>query len=127
MAVFQHGVIGGDSYVPCPNIRSPLKKIMVRPNGTKLTILQYWCTYSQQRDTRETNSHFKWLCSKKTKVFLNFKIICYIKQGNLNFCCTGPTVPNFWQIKIKIIILLISHINISFFVIDISPSMIFSF
>ena len=73
---------------------------MVRPNGTKLTILQYLCTYSQQRDARETNSHFKWLCSKKTKVFLNFKIICYIKQGNLNFCCTGPTVPNFWQIKI---------------------------
>ena len=27
------------------------------------------------------------------------------------FCCTGPTDPNFWQIKIMI---LISHVNISF-------------
>ena len=36
-----------------------------------------------------------------------------IGEGNLIFCCTGPTDRNFWQIKITII--LISHTNFSFF------------
>ena len=30
-------------------------------------------------------------------------------EGNLIFCCTGPTHPNFHHIKI--IIILISHVN----------------
>ena len=34
-------------------------------------------------------------------------------EEHLIFCCTGPTDPNFWQIKI--IMILISHINIFLF------------
>ena len=33
-------------------------------------------------------------------------------EGNLIFYCMGPTDPTFWQIKI--IMILISHINIFF-------------
>ena len=33
-----------------------------------------------------------------------------IRQKQLNFCFTGPTNLNFWQMKITVI--LISHINI---------------
>ena len=36
-------------------------------------------------------------------------------ESNVTFCCMGPTDPNFRQIKI--IIILISHINIYFFTI----------
>ena len=43
-------------------------------------------------------------------------------EGNLIFCCTGLTDPNFWNIKI--IIIMISHIYISFFIF-ISSSMTF--
>ena len=40
---------------------------------------------------------------------------CYLHlgEGNSIFCCTGPTDPNFWQIKITII--RISHANFYFF------------
>ena len=45
-------------------------------------------------------------------------------EGNLIFCCTGLTDLNFWNIKIIIIIIMISHIYI-FFIIVISSNMIF--
>ena len=40
----------------------------------------------------------------KNKTFNETKAACF-------FCYTGPTDPNFWQIKIMI---MISHVNISF-------------
>ena len=43
--------------------------------------------------------------------WLLFKIP--LGKGNLIFCCTSWTDPTFWQIKI--IIILISNINFSFF------------
>ena len=36
-------------------------------------------------------------------------VFSYLGKGNLIFCCKGPTNPNFWQIKI---IILISHTNL---------------
>ena len=44
--------------------------------------------------------------------FRNIRESFYLGEGNLIFCCTGPNDHNFWQIKI--VIILISHINISF-------------
>ena len=44
--------------------------------------------------------------------FRNIRESFYLGEGNLIFCCTGPNDRNFWQIKI--VIILISHINISF-------------
>ena len=41
---------------------------------------------------------------------IKFKVKGRLGEGNLIFCCTDPTDPNFQ--KIKIIIIVISHINI---------------
>ena len=50
----------------------------------------------------------------------------YLGEGNLIFCCMGPTDSNFWQIKVMIIIL-ISHVDIFPFTTQFSPNMIFFF
>ena len=51
-------------------------------------------------------------------------ILWWLGEGNLIFCCTGPTDSNFWEIKI---IILISYIKIFLFTIYFSSNMIFFF
>ena len=64
------------------------------------------------------------ICVANKTEDVNLNVFNIRRQKQLNFCCTGPTNPNFWQIKITIV--LISHINI-FFTAYISPNMIFFF
>ena len=62
-------------------------------------------------------------CSLQIKLNSHFHIL-RLSKGNLIFCCAVPTDHNFW--KTKIIIILISSKNISFFfTIFISCNLIF--
>lgn len=64
--------------------------------------------------SRETQA-FEVVMFKENKVcFSTLSLFATLGKGNLHFCCTGPTVHNVWQIRIK---LLISHLKISFFMI----------
>ena len=54
-------------------------------------------------------------------ISLTRKLLSYIlgipplDEGNLIFCCTGTTDPNFWQIKIIIVILILHKIFLFFY------------
>ena len=67
---------------------------------------------SAERCNQEKQA-FEVVMLKENKVcFSTLSLFATLGKGNLHFCCTGPTVNNVWQIRIK---LLISHLKISFF------------
>ena len=55
--------------------------------------------------------------------YSNYHPISLFGEGNLIFCCTGATDPNFWEIKIIVILTL--HKNTFVFTIYFSFNMIF--
>ena len=67
---------------------------------------------SAERCNQEKQA-FEVVMLKENKVcFSTLSLFATLGKGDLHFCCTGPTVNNVWQIRIK---LLISHLKISFF------------
>ena len=93
------------------DVKSIHKSCLVEELETICFFCIQYCTlsYAYHINSRHNFSHTFYLYNLH---------IDMIGEGNLIFCCTGPTDRNFWQIKITII--LISHTNSSFFTNDIS-------